>query len=244
MNLSLKEITKLRLNKYLASCGVGSRRKVEELIVQGRVEVNNKTIIDLACQINEETDHVKVDGQKLAIRRHVYYLLNKPKGVITTTADEKDRKTVVDLIDTKEIIFPVGRLDYNTTGVLFLTNDGEFSNLVTHPRNKIPRDYEVLLDKPLDDKDKEKLLKGIYLEGERGRFKQIVFPKKNHFNSVVVTAVEGRNHFVKKMFGALSYTVKTLNRVSFAGVYADIPVGNYRELTKSEIDRIIHKYGN
>jgi 23S rRNA pseudouridine2605 synthase len=243
MNLNPKEITKLRLNKYLASCGVGSRRKVEELIVQGRVEVNNKTIIDLAFQVNEETDHVKVDDQKLAIRRHVYYLLNKPKGVITTTADEKDRKTVVDLIDTKEIIFPVGRLDYNTTGVLFLTNDGEFSNLVTHPRNKIPRDYEVLLDKPLDDKDKEKLLKGIYLEGERGRFKQIVFPKKNHFNSVVVTAVEGRNHFVKKMFGALSYTVKTLNRVSFAGVYADIPVGNYRELTKSEIDRIIQKYG-
>ena len=243
MKLNPKEITKLRLNKYLAGCGVGSRRKVEELIVQGRVEVNNKTIIDLACQVNEETDHVKVDGQKLAIRRHVYYLLNKPKGVITTTADEKDRETVVDLIDTKEIIFPVGRLDYNTTGVLFLTNDGEFSNLVTHPRNKIPRDYEVLLDKPLDDKDKEKLLKGIYLEGERGRFKQIVFPKKNHFNSVVVTAVEGRNHFVKKMFAALSYTVKSLNRVSFADIYADIPVGNYRELTKSEIERIIQKYG-
>ena len=233
----------MRLNKYLAGCGVGSRRKVEELILQGRVEVNNKTIIDLACQVHEETDHVKVDGQKLAIRRHVYYLLNKPKGVITTTADEKDRETVVDLIDTKENIFPVGRLDFNTTGVLFLTNDGEFSNLVTHPRNKIPRDYEVLLDKPLDDKDKEKLLKGIYLEGERGRFKQIVFPKKNHFNSVVVTAVEGRNHFVKKMFAALSYTVKSLNRVSFAGIYADIPVGNYRELTKSEIERIIQKYG-
>jgi 23S rRNA pseudouridine2605 synthase len=244
MKLIAKERIKVRLNKYLASCGVGSRRKVEELIKQGRVEVNNKTIIDLACQVNEETDHVKVDGAKIAPHRHVYYLLNKPKGVITTTADEKDRKTVVDLIDTKDIIFPAGRLDYNTTGVLILTNDGDFSNLITHPKNKIPREYEVLLDKPLDDKDKDKLLKGIYLEGEKGRFRQIVFPKKNHFNSVIVTAVEGRNHFVKKMFGALSYTVKMLHRVSFAGIYADVPVGNYRKLTRSEIDEVIHKYGH
>jgi 23S rRNA pseudouridine2605 synthase len=233
----------MRLNKYLASCGVGSRRKVEELIVTGRVDINNKTVIDLSYQINEETDHVMVDGNKIAPRRHVYYLLNKPKGVITTTADEKNRQTVVDLIDTKDIIFPVGRLDYNTTGVLFLTNDGDFSNLVTHPKNKIPREYEVLLDRPLDDGDKEKLLKGIYLEGERGRFKQIVFPKKNHYTNVIVTAVEGRNHFVKKMFAALSYTVKNLNRISFAGIYADIPVGNYRILTQSEIDEVIHKYG-
>jgi 23S rRNA pseudouridine2605 synthase len=244
MKLIAKERIKVRLNKYLASCGVGSRRKVEELIKQGRVEVNSKTIIDLACQVNEETDHVKVDGAKIAPHRHVYYLLNKPKGVITTTADEKDRKTVVDLIDTKDIVFPAGRLDYNTTGVLILTNDGDFSNLITHPKNKIPREYEVLLDKPLDDKDKEKLLKGIYLEGEKGRFKQIVFPKKNHFNSVIVTAVEGRNHFVKKMFGALSYTVKMLHRISFAGIHADVPVGNYRKLKQSEIDEVIHKYGH
>jgi 23S rRNA pseudouridine2605 synthase len=243
MKLKPKELTKMRLNKYLASCGVGSRRKVEELIVTGRVDINNKTVIDLSYQINEETDHVMVDGNKIAPRRHVYYLLNKPKGVITTTADEKNRQTVVDLIDTKDIIFPVGRLDYNTTGVLFLTNDGDFSNLVTHPKNKIPREYEVLLDRPLDDGDKEKLLKGIYLEGERGRFKQIVFPKKNHYTNVIVTAVEGRNHFVKKMFAALSYTVKNLNRISFAGIYADIPVGNYRILTQSEIDEVIHKYG-
>ena len=164
----------MRLNKYLASCGVGSRRKVEELIVEGRVEVNNKTVVDLATQINEESDHVKVDGQKLAIRKHVYYLLNKPKGVITTTADERDRKTVVDLIDTKDIIFPVGRLDFNTTGVLFLTNDGEFSNLVTHPKNKIPREYEVLLDRPLDDKDKEKLLK---IKGRSGENFELVIDR-------------------------------------------------------------------
>src|SRR5664279_1167098 len=244
MKLKPKELMTMRLNKYLASCGVGSRRKVEELIVTGRVDINNKTIIDLSYQINEETDHVMVDGHKIAPKRHVYYLLNKPKGVITSTADEKRRKTVIDLIDTKDIIFPAGRLDYNTTGVLILTNDGDFSNLITHPKNKIPREYEVLLDKPLDDKDKEKLLKGIYLEGEKGRFKQIVFPKKNHFNSVIVTAVEGRNHFVKKMFGALSYTVKMLHRISFAGIQADVPVGNYRKLTQSEIDEVIHKYGH
>jgi 23S rRNA pseudouridine2605 synthase len=234
----------LRLNKYLAACGVGSRRKVEELIVQGRVEINNKTITELACQVDEEKDTVKVDGAKLSIRRHVYFLLNKPKGVITTTSDERDRKTVVDLIDTHEQIFPAGRLDYNTTGVLILTNDGEFSNLITHPKNRIPREYEVLLDRPLDEKDKEKLLKGIYLDGERGKFKQVVFPKKNHYTNVIVTAVEGRNHFVKKMFAALSYTVKQLNRVSFAGIYADIPVGSYRKLTQQEIEEVRNKYGN
>ncbi|MDR3610129.1 MAG: pseudouridine synthase [Ignavibacteriaceae bacterium] len=233
----------VRLNKYLAACGVGSRRKVEELILQGRVEINDKTITELVCQVNEETDHVKVDGVKLAPHRHVYYLLNKPKGVITTTADERDRKTVVDLIDTNETIFPAGRLDYNTTGVLILTNDGDFSNLITHPRNKIPREYEVLLDRPLDEKDKEKLLKGIYIDGERGKFKQVMFPKKNHYTHVIVTAVEGRNHFVKKMFAALSYTVKALNRLSFAGIHADIPVGAYRKLTKSEIEEVINKYG-
>lgn len=243
MNLKTRGIMKVRLNKYLASCGVGSRRKVEELITQGRVEVNNKTIIELSCQVDEESDHVKVDGVKIAPHRHVYYLLNKPKGVITTTNDEEGRNTVVDLIDTKEVIFPAGRLDYNTTGVLILTNDGDFSNLITHPKNKIPREYEVLLDKPLDEKDKEKLLKGIYIEGEKGRFNQIVFPKKNHYTNVIVTAVEGRNHFVKKMFAALSYTVKHLNRISFAGIHANIPVGSYRKLTQPEIDEVIHKYG-
>jgi 23S rRNA pseudouridine2605 synthase len=235
---------KVRLNKYLANCAAGSRRKVEELILQGRVEVNNKTVIELASQIDEEHDVVKVDGVKLNPRRHVYYLLNKPKGVITSTADEKDRRTVLDLIDTQDNIFPAGRLDYNTTGVLILTNDGDFSNLVTHPRNRIPREYEALLDRPLESPDKEKLLKGIYIEGGRGKFKYLTFPKKNNFAFVLVTAVEGRNHFVKKMFAALGYTVKALNRVSFAGLQADVPLGKYRKLTQSEIEEIRNKYGN
>jgi 23S rRNA pseudouridine2605 synthase len=233
----------VRLNKYLADCGTGSRRKVEEFILQGRVEVNDKLIMDLAFKVDQEKDLVRVDGEKISPKRHVYYLLNKPKGVITSTADEKRRKTVIDLIDTKESIFPAGRLDYNTTGVLILTNDGDFANLVTHPSNRIPREYEVWLDRQLEEKDREKMLKGVFIEGKRGKFTKLTFPKKNNFSIVIVTAVEGRNHFVKNMFSALGYTVKTLDRISFAGIYADIPVGAYRKMDKTEIDGVIQKYG-
>ena len=232
----------VRLNKYLADCGIGSRRKVEEFILQGRVEVNNKLIIDLAFKVDQEKDEVRVDGERLIPKRHVYYLLNKPKGVITSTDDEKNRQTVIDLIDTKENIFPAGRLDYNTTGVLILTNDGDFANLVTHPSNRIPREYEVWIDRQLEEKDRGKMLKGVFIEGKRGKFTKIVFPKRNNFSIVTVTAIEGRNHFVKNMFSALGYTVTALNRLSFAGIYADIPVGAYRKMNKTEIDGVIQKY--
>ena len=128
-----------RLNKYIAESGITSRRKSDELILQGRVTVNNKVIAELGYKIDSEHDNVMVDGEKVNPRRHIYFLLNKPSGVVTTTDDEKKRRTVVDLINVNEKIFPVGRLDYNTTGVLLLTNDGEFSNFLTHPRNKIPK---------------------------------------------------------------------------------------------------------
>ncbi|KAB2843945.1 MAG: rRNA pseudouridine synthase, partial [Melioribacteraceae bacterium] len=129
------------MNKFLSECGIASRRKSEELILQGRVSVNGNIVLDLATQINIEKDIVQLDGEKIKSAGKVYFLLHKPKGFITSTSDEKDRRTVVELINTKEKIFPVGRLDFNTTGVLLLTNDGEFSNFITHPRNKIPREY-------------------------------------------------------------------------------------------------------
>ncbi len=232
----------VRLNKYLAESGLCSRRKAEELIVQGRVEINNKIVTDLAYKVEPDKDTVIVDGEKIKQKRHLYFLLNKPKGFIATTSDEKNRNTVIDLIDTSEKIYPVGRLDYNTTGVLLLTNDGDFTNLLTHPKNKIPRVYEVSLDRILSDEDKSTLITGVYIEGKKGKFQEAVFIKPKDRKLIQVTGTEGRNHFVKKMFNALGYTVLRLNRKSFAGIEADIPEGKYRKLSQEEVNKLIRKY--
>jgi len=170
-------------------------------------------------------------------------LMNKPKGVVTTTSDDKKRNTVLDGIKTKEKVYPVGRLDYNTTGVLFLTNDGDFSYFLTHPKNKVPRVYEVKLDKPLQEKNVKSLLKGVFIQGVRGNFEKITFPKKKDHTFTEVTGLEGRNHFVKNMFGTLGFTVTSLNRKSYAGIEADIPVGTYRAMSLIEIEQIIKRYG-
>ncbi len=231
----------VRLNKFISESGIASRRKSEEYILQGRVSVNNQVVVDLSYKVNEN-DVVTVDGEKIKPRKYVYYLLNKPKGVVTTTVDDKNRITVIDLINTTEKIFPVGRLDYNTTGVLLLTNDGNFSNILTHPRNRIERVYEVSLDRQLEDCDKTSLLGGIYLDGSKGVFTKIDFPKTKDRKKVLVTCTEGRNRFVKKMFSALGYTVTALNRISFAGIEPDIPVGTFRKLTSFEIKKIQNKY--
>ncbi len=234
----------IRLNKYIADSGFTSRRKAEEFILQGRVSVNQKIITDLSFKVNDNNDEVFIDGEKIEPKKHLYYLLNKPRGVISTTNDERNRTTVVDLIKSKEKIYPVGRLDYNTTGVLFLTNDGEFKNILTHPTNNVPREYEVKLDKAFNIKDKEKLLKGIYIKNERAKFTKIIFPDKRNDKILEVTCVEGRNHFVKNMFGALGYRVVALNRKSFAGIKADIPFGSFRKLSNDEIKKVLKVYGN
>ncbi len=231
-----------RLNKYLADCGIASRRKAEELILQGRIAVNGKTVSDLTFKVDSEKDIVEFDGEKLKLKNNVYYLLNKPKGVISSTNDEKKRRTVLDLIKSDTRIFPVGRLDYNTTGVLILTNDGEFSNWLTHPKNNIPRVYEVKLDKPLIEEHRENLLKGIYIENRKSFFTKIIHPKSRDKKTVEVTCVEGRNHFVKKMFGVLGYRVIDLNRKSFGSVKADIKVGTYRKLSADEVKELYSKY--
>ncbi|MCK7523026.1 MAG: pseudouridine synthase [Ignavibacteriales bacterium] len=124
--------------------------KVEELILQGRVMVNNKTVRELSTKIDSENDLVHVDGEIVSVKKHVYYLLNKPKGTITTTKDDKGRTTVVDLIKSDRSVYPIGRLDFNTTGVLLLTNDGNFSYLLSHPKHKVPREYEVKLDQRIN----------------------------------------------------------------------------------------------
>lgn len=241
--MKLKNTMELkRINKFIADSGITSRRKAEELILQGRVSVNNHVVTELSYRINSDRDEVFIDGEKIKTKKNTYYLLNKPKGTISTASDEKNRKTVVDLIKTREKIYPVGRLDYNTTGVLLLTNDGDFSNLLTHPKNKVPKKYEVQLDRDLEKKDANKLLKGIMIDRRKGRFEKIIYINHKERKMVEVKCVEGRNHFVKKMFEALGYNVKKLNRKSFAGIEADFPLGTYREMSKVEIQKLINKY--
>jgi len=232
----------MRLNKYIADSGLCSRRNAERYILEGRVTVNNKTIIDLACKINDDKDEVLVDGEKIKPKRHIYFLMNKPKGVITSTKDEKNRMTVVDLINSNEKIFPVGRLDYNTTGVLILTNDGDFSNLLTHPKHKIRKVYSVSLSRDLNKDDEQKLLQGVYINGRKGKFEKINIPNIKNPKLVEVTAVEGRNHFVKDMFGVLGYNVLDLDRKLFGNLKADIPVGKFRKITSEEIKSIYKNY--
>ena len=233
-----------RINKFISDSGITSRRKAEELILQGRVSVNNKVVNELGYRINPDRDEVFIDGERIKTKVKAYYLLNKPRATISTTKDEKHRKTVVDLIKTKEKIYPVGRLDYNTTGVILLTNDGDFSNLLTHPKNKVPKIYEVKLDKYLEESDKKELLKGIFIDRRKGSFTRVTFANPKNRKVVEVESIEGRNHFVKKMFEATGYNVKSLNRKSFAGIKADIPLGSYREMNKLEIQKLKNKYSN
>jgi 23S rRNA pseudouridine2605 synthase len=235
---------KIRLNKFLAESGIASRRKSEEFITEGRITVNNKTVKELSFVVDDEKDIVKVDGEKVKPQKKVYFILNKPKGYITTTDDEKGRKKVTDLIKSNQKIFPVGRLDYDTTGVLLLTNDGDFANFITHPTNHVPRQYSVTLNKPIEEEDKLRLLKGIILDRRKSRFQSIVFFQKNYKDKMKVVVVEGRNHFVKRMFGALGYFVDKLDRESFGGITAKgLPSGAYKKMAFSEVEKIYKEYG-
>ena len=230
--------TQIRLNSFIADCGVSSRRKADELIQQGRVTVNNKTVTAFGFKVNPEQDKVFVDGERINLQLPVYFLLNKPKGFVSTASDDRGRATVVDLIKTNVKIYPVGRLDYDTTGVLILTNDGDFSQALAHPSNNIQREYEVKLDRMLSEEDEAKLLKGVFIEGVRGKFVSVLYPTNNH-KAPTVTTTEGRNHFVKNMFKTLGYTVTGLHRKSFGILNVkDMPEGSYRELTPREVQAI------
>jgi 23S rRNA pseudouridine2605 synthase len=230
-----------RLNKFLSEGGIASRRKSDELIEQGRVTVNGKTVVELGFKIDEANDDVRLDGEKVHSKSKVYYMLNKPKGTVTTTEDEKGRTTVVELIRSNEKIFPVGRLDYNTTGLLLLTNDGEFTNYLTHPKNKFVREYVVKLSKPLTKEDKLRLEQGIYLDKRKSKFASILFYESKNYNRVIVKTEEGRNHFIKRMFGALGYFVEDLNRVSFGPFkLQNLRVGESKKLSGIEVKKILN----
>jgi 23S rRNA pseudouridine2605 synthase len=234
---------KTRLNKAIAESGLCSRRKADELISQKRVTVNGVTVYSLATLVDLDNDIVEVDGEPIKLQSKVYILLNKPAGYVSTTKDEKNRKTILDLIKINQRIYPVGRLDYDTTGVILLTNDGDFANFLLHPKNKITRVYKVKLDKEADIDSLKRLEQGINLDNRKSKFEKVYPVFKNDKTQFYVECVEGRNHFVKNMFSKLGYNVVKLHRKSFGIFSDDIPIGAYRYLDKNEVSLIKSLYG-
>jgi len=227
----------VRLNKFIASNGVSSRRKVDELIEQGRVTVNGATIKELGFKIDASKDKIAVDGESVkADTKKIYVMLNKPKGIITSVSDDKHRPTVIDLIKINQKIFPVGRLDYHTSGLLLLTNDGELANKLMSPRSKVYKTYFVQLSKPLEEKHRIKLSEGIKLEGQKTSPAIIKFPKKTDYQSLYISIYEGKNRQVRNMFEHYGYFVRELQRTEYAGLKLNsLREGEWSYLTAEEV---------
>ena len=230
-----------RLQKYLSSCGVASRRKSEELILKGHVRVNDEIVSELGFKISEK-DKVYVDDVLIKRSDKLYYLLYKPEKVICSVHDEKGRTTVIDLIDTEEKIFPVGRLDYDTSGLLLLTNDGELSNKLTHPSGHVPKTYSVKAEGIVTMDELRQLEKGIILDGvktKKARAKIVRTDKKNNKTYIELTITEGRNHQVKNMFDYINHRVLKLKRISYSFLnLSGLSIGEYRTLSIKEVRQL------
>lgn len=227
-----------RIQKIIANSGYTSRRKAEELIKQGRVTVNGEVVTELGEKASY-ADTIMVDGKALKKEEKEYILLYKPRGVVTTSSDDKHRKTVIDLVDTTKRVYPVGRLDYDTSGVLLLTNDGELTNLLIHPSNNIEKVYLVKIDEAVDPHIIKKLENGVIIDGKKtakAKVKIKKIDKKKNKSLIYLTIHEGRNHQVKKMFEAVGYKVSKLKREKFAGLdLHSLKSGEWRRLSVHEV---------
>jgi 23S rRNA pseudouridine2605 synthase len=227
----------VRLNKFLSNAGVCSRREADVLIQTGVVSVNGQIVTELGYKINKG-DVVQYDGETINAEKKRYVLLNKPKGFITTMDDPRGRKTVMSLVSKacRERIYPVGRLDRETTGLLLFTNDGDMAKKLTHPRYQSSKLYHVELHKPVAMEDFEKLLKGVDLEDGRTQVDKISYVEGKSSKEVGVELHSGKNRIVRRLFEALGYTVVKLDRVQFAGLTKkDLPRGMFRHLTEQEV---------
>lgn len=232
---------KERLQKVMASCGVASRRKCEEYITSGRVRVNGLVVTELGTKVGKK-DAIEVDGKELNKQQLVYYVLYKPTGYLTAVSDKLGRRTVMDLIDSetkKTRIFPIGRLDYDTSGVLLLTNDGDLSYRLTRSAKEIEKVYQVRVNGLIHQDALTKLIRGVMIDGKmtkRAKVEVLDLDKPNNSSLLLLTITEGRNRQVRKMCEAVGHEVKKLKRVSFGGVSLDgLGVGEYRELKPHEI---------
>ena len=225
----------MRINKFIANTGYCSRRKADLLLEQGKVLVNGK-LAEMGMEVSEQ-DEITVEGKKIALEEvKRYYLLNKPIGYSSTAKAQYQEKIVLDLIDSKERIYPVGRLDKDSFGLLLLTNDGDLAYRLTHPKHNVEKEYIVQVDKKIKDDDLKKLSEGIILEGRMTREARFeIFDFKN--NIVKVFLKEGRNRQIRKMFETLGYNVDSLKRVKIGELtLGHLQVGDYRELTREEVE--------
>jgi 23S rRNA pseudouridine2605 synthase len=228
----------MRLNKYLAHAGIAARRKADELILHGYVTVNNEVVKEMGYRV-KESDIVKYKNKIIKpTRNYVYVLLNKPKDFITTNADEQNRKTVLDLVKnaTTERVYPVGRLDRNTTGLLLLTNDGELAQLLSHPSYEVEKIYQVQLNNPLSVEHEKQIIKGIKLDDGEAKVNELAFPKEEDRTQVGIAIHIGWNRVVRRIFEHLDYKVEKLDRIVYAGLTKkNLPRGKWRLLETKEV---------
>ncbi|MBK7147614.1 MAG: rRNA pseudouridine synthase [Bacteroidetes bacterium] len=247
---SQPQADEVRLNKYIAHAGVASRRGADELIKEGRVKVNGEVVTEMGYKVKLKDD-VEFDGKSLSLERKYYLLLNKPKDFITTVSDERDRKTVMDLVRSaytqmktikRPRLYPVGRLDRNTTGVLLITNDGELAQKLTHPSSEVRKVYHVMLDKKLMKEDFDKIAEGgVVLEDGIAEVDIIAYPNPKNKAEIGLEIHTGKNRFVRRIFESLGYEIEKLDRVSFAGLTKkDLPRGRWRFLQEEEVRLLKH----
>ncbi|TCK83232.1 pseudouridine synthase [Albibacterium bauzanense] len=240
---SFNEPELIRLNRYIANAGICSRRKADELIEAGVVSINGEVVTSLGTRVNPATDEVKYNGERLKREKMVYILLNKPKDYITTTDDPQERRTVMHLVDkaTRERIYPVGRLDRNTTGLLLMTNDGELAEKLSHPRNSITKIYQVELNKNLSQGDFNKIEYGIELEDGLIKPDDISYVQGASKKEVGIQIHSGKNRIVRRIFEHLGYDVIKLDRVIYANLSKkDLPRGRWRHLDEKEVIQLKH----
>jgi len=230
----------MRLQKYIALCGVSSRRKAEELIVEGKVKVNNIIVSELGSKIDPKKDMVKVDGKLIGVEKNkIYIMLNKPVGYMTTLDDEKNRRTVIDLIEgVKERIYPVGRLDSDTTGLLLLTNDGDLAFKLSHPKHEVVKRYIAIVEGTPTRWKLERFRQGLMIDNKPTSEAFIKIAKRYEDESILEIGIhEGRNRQVKKMCEAINHPVKKLKRIAIGDLeLGGLNLGNWRHLEEEEVE--------
>ncbi len=232
----------MRLNKFLSNSGVASRRKCEEIILEGKVFVNGKQVTELGTIINEKKDKVTVEGKAIKLpSSFVYIKLNKPKGYACTANDEKGRKTIYDLVDCQERLFSIGRLDFETEGLIILTNDGDFANKVGHPKYNVEKEYRVTVEGEIKESEMAVMRNGVVVDGERmpsARVEWLSYEKG--FTKLSVIIDEGQNRQVRRMFEAIGKTIKLLKRVRIGGVkLGGLKRGEFKDLTEAELNLLV-----
>lgn len=231
----------IRLDKHLANLGVCSRRAVDKLLVENNVTINGKKVTESGTRLNPKKDILLINGQKPKTPQLKYFLLNKPKGYISTASDEMDRKNVVSLIKTDERIYPVGRLDKDTTGLLILTNDGQLTNLLTHPRYHVPKTYRLTIDGKITDEQIERLSNGVLLDDGPTSSAEIKVISINYKKAVLdMTIHEGRNRQIRRMCEEVKANLTDLERIAIGNLTDEnLKLGSYRELSKEEIENLL-----